>query len=82
MCDLDNLQQISKQLKTRLDGITDEEKAELMRLPIHKVWVDGSGSVTIEFAIPPVLLGSISDPQISPHLVIPICACKITLING
>ena len=47
-----NLEQFTGQIKARLERITDEDRAELVRLLIHRVWADGKANVTIEFAIP------------------------------
>ncbi|MBE9515072.1 MAG: hypothetical protein IMY79_02920, partial [Chloroflexi bacterium] len=46
------LEQVSSQIRDRLQTITDEERAELAQLLIRRVWVDGVGNVDIEFAIP------------------------------
>jgi len=47
-----NLEQVSAQIKARLNGITEEDRAELVRLLIHRVWADGKGNIIIEFAVP------------------------------
>lgn len=46
------LEQVSSQIRDRLQTIIDEERAELAQLLIRRVWVDGVGNIDIEFAIP------------------------------
>ena len=57
---LANMEHLLSQIKNRLEDVTEEEKAELMKLLINKVWVDGQGQVTIEFTIPHVIPENLS----------------------
>ncbi len=50
--DLSNLEALSVQFKDIIADLTPEEQAEIARLLIKQVWIDGEGNVEIEFAIP------------------------------
>jgi len=55
---LENLYQLSEQIKERLENMDESERAELIQLLVQRVWLDGEGNIDIELGIPEKLLAT------------------------
>lgn len=55
---MENLYQLSEQIKERLENMDESERAELIQLLVQRVWLDGEGNIDIELGIPEKLLAT------------------------
>ncbi|NQT72008.1 MAG: recombinase family protein [Chloroflexi bacterium] len=69
---LATLDELSLHIKGRISKLTDEERLRLVRLLVHKVWVDGKGGVEIEFAIPESIIETETEAISSQEPVFPL----------
>lgn len=69
---LETLDELSHYVKDRINNLTNDERLQLVRLLVNKVWIDRYGNVEIEFAIPESVIETKTEAILEPDSVFPL----------